>query len=183
MTDAIWSPQIDKCNGKQRGATIVEAALVLPAFFLLVLAIFEFGLVYSAYQTMLGAAREGARYAVIPDPNSTPPYTLPQNSDVATQVCNKIQAGVFGVGNITACTGGTPGTIASGTCPAASGTQPTLSAENVYIGQCTVTVNIGSLKNEGTETYVQVAVRRKVQLFWGWQIPITAYAVMRSEAN
>lgn len=184
MSNARWSSQIHRCKGKQRGATIIEAALVLPVFFLLLLAIFEFGLVYSAYESMLGAAREGARYAVTPDPNSTPnPYALPANTDVATRICSKIQAGVFGVGNITACNGGAPDTIASGTCPAASGTQPTLTKENIYIGQCTVIINLGNLTNEGTETYIQVAVRRKIQLFWGWQIPISAYAVMRSEAN
>lgn len=172
-------------NGNVKGATILEAALVLPVFFLLLIGTFEFGFVYSTYHTMVGAVREGARYAVTPDPNSTPsPYSLPQNTDVATQVCNKIQAGVGGIGDIFACKGGgVPGTIAPGACPSAAGTQPVLTTDNVYIGQCTVTVNIPPTGAEGTETYIQVAVRRNVQLFWGWQFPLTATAVMRSEGN
>src|SRR5579862_843111 len=53
----------------ERGATILETALVLPVFFLLLLAIFEFGLVYSAYQSMVGGVREGARYAAATNAN------------------------------------------------------------------------------------------------------------------
>ena len=175
----------------ERGATIVEAALVLPIFFLLVLAIFEFGLVFSVYHTMVGAVREGARYAVTPNPFDTTPnmaYSLPTSAQVAAKVCDKIRAGIFGVGQISACTGGSPATLATGACPAASGTQPALSTENIYIGQCTVTVPLPyNCKTQsglcGAETYQQVKVHRTVQLFWGWQFPLTASAVMRSEAN
>lgn len=166
----------------------MEAALVLPVFFLLLLGTFEFGLVFSTYHTMVGAAREGARYAVTPNPfDASNPYSLPSNDQIAAKVCDKIRAGVFGTGQISACRGGSPATIASGTCPAASGAQPTLSGENVYVGQCTVAVPLpynckGTLQC-GLETYTQVAVHRTVQLFWGWQIPLTATAVMRQEAN
>ena len=170
----------------ERGATLVEAALVLPAFFLLLLGIFEFGLLFSTYHSMVGAVREGARYAVTPDPfDASNPYSLPTNAQIAAKVCDKIQAGVFGVGQISACTGNAPGSISSGTCPSASGTQPNFSADNVYVGQCTVTVplpyNCKGTQVCGKENYTQVAVRRTVQLFWGWQIPLTATAVMREE--
>jgi Flp pilus assembly protein TadG len=175
----------------ENGTTIVEAALVLPVFFLLLMAILEFGLLFSAYHSMVGAVREGARYAVTPDPFDTAPgmaYSLPTNDQIAAKVCDKIRAGVFGVGQISACNGGSPAPLGTGTCPAASGTQPTLTGENVYIGQCTVTVPLpyncktasGSC---GTETYEQVEVHRTVQLFWGWQIPLTTAAVMRLETN
>ncbi len=175
----------------ESGTTLVEAALVLPVFFLLLLGIFEFGLIFSAYHSMLGAAREGARYAVAPDPFNTATgmaYALPSAAQVAAKVCDKIQAGVFGVGQITACTGGSPGTLATGTCPSASGTQPSLSSDNVYLGQCSVAVplpyNCKTVAGGcGCVSYQQVVVRRTVQLFWGWSIPVTATAVMRSEAN
>ncbi|HEU5336902.1 MAG TPA: TadE family protein [Terriglobales bacterium] len=175
----------------ESGATLVEAALVLPVFFLLLLGIFEFGLIFSAYHSMLGAAREGARYAVAPDPFNAAAgmaYALPTPAQVASKVCDKIQAGVFGVGQITACRGGSPGTLANATCPSASGTQPSLSSDNVYIGQCSVAVPLPYTCKTvtggcGSELYLQVAVRRTVQLFWGWRIPLTATAVMRSEAN
>lgn len=172
----------------ERGATIVETALVLPVFFLLLFAIFEFGLVFSAYHTMVGAVREGARYAVTPNPfDTTNPYSLPTSSQVAAKVCDKVNAGVFGSGQITACNGGAPATLSTGTCPSASGSQPTLSSENVYLGQCSVTVPLPytckGTSSCGVENYAQVAVHRTVQLFWGWKVPLTATAVMRSEGN
>jgi Flp pilus assembly protein TadG len=153
------SLQIEILMNKQRGATIVEAALVLPVFFLLLLAIFEFGLVYSSYQTMVGAVREGARYAAATNAN----LESPSAAQVAQVVCNYIQAGVFGIGNISACSsGGTPSTLTSGTCPSTS-------------KKCTPSC--------GNEVFQEVVVHRTVQLMWGWQVPLTAYAVMRSETN
>ena len=161
---------------QQRGVTIVEAAIVLPVFFLLLLAIFEFGLLFSAYHTMVGAVREGARIAVAPDPNAN--YVLPTAGAVADVVCQKLRPGVFGA--ISTCSnypGGTPNNTAP--CPPfAGGTPPTLTTEDVYWNKCSLPVPEG-----GTETYIQVAVHRTVQLFWGWNFPISARAVMRSEAN
>ena len=160
-------------NG-QAGTSIVEAALVLPVFFLLLMGIFEFAIVFSAYHSMEGAAREGARTAVVPNPNSG--YTLPSNSTVANAVCAKLQAGVFGANNVSACNGGAVNTTAA--CPA-NGVPPSkLTLENVYVSTCTVAVPEG-----GTENYIQVAVHRNLQLFWGWNLPLTARAIMRSEAN
>lgn len=169
-------------KNKQTGTTIMEAALVLPAFFLLLMAVFEFGLVFSAYHTMVGAAREGARVAVAPDPANS--YLLPDGGTVASKVCQKLQAGVFGA--IASCgsyPASTPNSTA--TCPPfAGGTPPKLTTEDVYVNSprmgnaCTMTVPEG-----GTEDYVQVAVHRKVRLFWGWQFPLTVRAVMRSEGN
>ena len=48
-----------------RGVALVEFALVAPILFLLVLGIIEFGFLYSGYITLTGAAREGARIAVV----------------------------------------------------------------------------------------------------------------------
>jgi Flp pilus assembly protein TadG len=172
----------DHMESKQKGATIVEAALVLPLFFLLLLTVFEFGLVFSAYHSMVGAAREGARVAVIPDPNNA--YQLPDGGTVAHKVCDKLQAGVFGaLGTCSSYPGSTPSSTA--TCPPfAGGTPPKLTTEDVYVNSprmgnaCQMTVPEG-----GTEAYVQVAVHRNVRLFWGWQFPLTVRAVMRSEGN
>lgn len=44
---------------------VIEAAIVLPVFFLLVLSIMEGGRMIYAYGVMSHAAREGARYAVV----------------------------------------------------------------------------------------------------------------------
>jgi Flp pilus assembly protein TadG len=55
---------------KQRGATIVEAAFVLPILFMFLLGILEFGRAYNEYQVLTNAAREAARFAVAPYPGS-----------------------------------------------------------------------------------------------------------------
>ncbi len=171
-------------KSKQHGATIVEAALVLPAFFLLLLAVFEFGLIISAYHTMVGAAREGARVAVIPDPNNG--YQLPDGGAVAFAVCQKLQAGVFGpIATCSTYPGSEPNT--SATCPPfAGGTPPKLTTEDVYVNSPATKLNNAcqmTVPEGGTEDYVQVAVHRNVRLFWGWQFPLTVRAVMRSEGN
>jgi Flp pilus assembly protein TadG len=158
-----------------RGTSLVEAALVLPVFFLLLLAIFEFGLIMSAYHSMVAAAREGARVAVIPDPNKN--YALPSDATIAAVVCDKLRPGVFAASNVDACNGGTVSNAVS--CPPFSGKPPALSTQTVYVNRnCTISVPEG-----GTETYLEVAVHRNIELFWGWQFPLTTRALMRSEAN
>lgn len=49
----------------QRGATLVEYALVVPVFLLIVLGIMEFGHILFIQNTLANAAREGARYLVV----------------------------------------------------------------------------------------------------------------------
>lgn len=50
---------------RRRGATLVEMALVAPIFFMVVLAIIEFGRAMMVSQMVTNAAREGARMACI----------------------------------------------------------------------------------------------------------------------
>lgn len=47
----------------QDGAVAVEFALIFPILALLVVGIIQFGIIWSEYQVMQGAAREGARCA------------------------------------------------------------------------------------------------------------------------
>src|SRR5471032_1727023 len=58
----------------QRGATVVEMALLAPVFFLLMFAVIEMSLLFFTTLTMQYAVREGARYAVTgrtdDDPNT-----------------------------------------------------------------------------------------------------------------
>lgn len=53
-------------TGEEKGAELVEAALVLPLIILLVLGMFWLGRGYNHLQTLNRAAREGARLAVTP---------------------------------------------------------------------------------------------------------------------
>lgn len=49
----------------QHGAALLEFAIVLPVLLLLVMGILEFGWAFNGWITLTGAAREGARVAVV----------------------------------------------------------------------------------------------------------------------
>ncbi len=51
----------------QRGAALVEAAMVIPIVLLISAGIFEFGRAYQTWQVLTNAAREGTRVAVLPN--------------------------------------------------------------------------------------------------------------------
>lgn len=53
----------DRRHKKEKGATLVEFAVVAPLLFLLLFGVIEFARVVSAYTTVWTGAREGARYA------------------------------------------------------------------------------------------------------------------------
>jgi Flp pilus assembly protein TadG len=50
----------------ERGAEIIEFALVTPIFALLIAAMFDFGFLFRNWELMTNAAREGARVGVLP---------------------------------------------------------------------------------------------------------------------
>lgn len=50
---------------ERRGAAAVEMAIVLPLFFMIILAIIEFGRAMMVSNLVINAAREGVRYAII----------------------------------------------------------------------------------------------------------------------
>ena len=60
----------DGRSERGRGQALVEFAIVLPVFFLLVAGMFDFGLGIYSDLTLVNAAREGARIGVI-DPGNT----------------------------------------------------------------------------------------------------------------
>jgi len=50
---------------KSTGQGLVEMALVVPVFMLIVIALFDLGRATFAYNTLTNAAREGARFAIV----------------------------------------------------------------------------------------------------------------------
>jgi Flp pilus assembly pilin Flp len=68
----------------ERGAELVEFALVLPLMLLTMLGILDFGLLFQRYHVVTNAAREGARLAVLPG------YA---DEDVETRVTQFLVAG------------------------------------------------------------------------------------------
>ena len=53
------------CRKKRRGAAVVEFAVVLPVFFLLVFGMIEFGRMVMVQQVLTNASREAARIGVL----------------------------------------------------------------------------------------------------------------------
>src|SRR6478735_7347122 len=50
---------------RDRGQALMEFALVIPLFLLLMVALFDMGRAVFAYNTLTNAAREGARMAIV----------------------------------------------------------------------------------------------------------------------
>ena len=69
---------------RERGAALLEAAIVVPIILLISVGIFEFGRAYQTWQVLTNAAREGARLAIISGSTDT---------DVETRVRNYMSAG------------------------------------------------------------------------------------------
>jgi hypothetical protein len=69
---------------QERGAELVEFALVLPLMLLVLLGILDMGLLFQRYHVLTNAAREGARLAVLPG------YA---DEDVETRVTQFLTAG------------------------------------------------------------------------------------------
>jgi Flp pilus assembly protein TadG len=141
---------------KDRGATILETAIVLPILFAVLFGIMEFGRAYNIFQTVTNAAREGARYSVAPWAAGTANAgSLP---DASTQVVPLVQHFLKGDGvnvpdgNIVVvqnCSGTTA-------CPAVNGiallyTQVTVTAPYKFVYFPFGTMNISSravMRNE-----------------------------------
>ncbi|HKY21892.1 MAG TPA: TadE/TadG family type IV pilus assembly protein [Vicinamibacterales bacterium] len=60
-------------RNSERGAAMIEAAIMTPILLLLMVGIFEVGRAYETWQVLTNAAREGARISVLPnsDVNTT----------------------------------------------------------------------------------------------------------------
>ena len=103
--DEVATPQDKRERG--RGQALVEFAIILPVFFLVVAGMFDFGLGIYSDLTLVNAAREGARLGVI-DPGNTAAVEqrvreMAGNLDGSklnvTVTCERPSGGVF-----TACT-------------------------------------------------------------------------------
>jgi Flp pilus assembly protein TadG len=82
-----------KLNRKARGedgAALVEMALITPLLLILLLGIIEFGYVFAQYNEVRHAAREGARYAAVSNPDLNGDGTVGNTADVMVAVCNAI---------------------------------------------------------------------------------------------
>jgi Flp pilus assembly protein TadG len=74
----------------EKGAELIETAFVILLFIVLMIGVFEFGRAYNIYQNITNAAREGARFAVVPERGGT--INFPSNSDVSSVITNFMQS-------------------------------------------------------------------------------------------
>ena len=73
----------------ERGANLVEFALVAPLLLILLLGIIEFGVIFAHYNEVRHSAREGARYAAVSNPDYNGDSTI-DNTDVLEVTCDSI---------------------------------------------------------------------------------------------
>ena len=146
---------VDRLNS-ERGAELIEFALVFPLLLLVMLGIVDFGLMFQRYEVLTNATREGARLAVLPN------YTTP---DVKMRVCAYLN------------TGGVPTTGCN---------DPTNPVINVVDTTVAITgggtVNVKSVQLTYTHNYMFVGPI--IALMGGTfssNIPINTVAVMRKE--
>ena len=141
----------------ERGAELIEFALVFPLLLLLVLGMVDFGFLFQRYEVLTNAAREGARMAVLPGS-----YT---NTDVQARVCSYIQ---------------TSGLAITGSCPTPSNPVITPSDTTVPIGGG-ATIQAKRVDITYTNTYLFIGPIAR--MFGGTfsTVPIRAVAIMRKE--
>lgn len=80
------------CLRNNRGQALVELALILPVFLLMLLAMLEFGLVLHDYITVAEAARAGARAAAVHKTNDV--VTAAAKSAAPSIPADKLQVSI-----------------------------------------------------------------------------------------
>ena len=91
----------------ERGAELVEFALVFPLLLLVTLGMIDFGLLFQRYEVLTNAAREGARVSVLPG------YSSP---DVVVRVNQYLQATSLSSASVTTVVGATQTLAVGASC-------------------------------------------------------------------
>jgi len=84
---------------EERGAALVEFALVLPVLILLIFGIYSFGRGYNAKVELTGAVREGARAVAL----STPANAVSAANSAVTAAAPGLTAGSIAVSVVSSC--------------------------------------------------------------------------------
>ena len=153
----------------ERGQAVVELALTLPLLLLVVLGVFDFGLMFERFEVVTNAAREGARMGVLPD------YTTGQ---AETHAGNYLTAG------------GVPASvIVHGSCPATGGLTPDRACTSVTEQDITLsttpTKTVKVIVSTVSFDHQHVFVGPIAQLFGGslGTTRLLAVSKMRKEAS
>lgn len=142
----------------ERGAELIEFALVFPLLLMVVLGIVDFGFMFQRMEVVTNAAREGARIAVLPG------YFEP---DVRARVCSYVQTG---------------GIQTTGACP--SPTNPAITVDMAYsIPMPAGTAPLSGKRVQVTYTHQYMFIGPIAGWFGGsfTSVPVTGVAIMRDE--
>jgi Flp pilus assembly protein TadG len=101
---------ISRWSKRNEGQALVEFALIVPIFLLLVFGVVEFGRAWNVYQTVTDAVREGCRTAVVANASTT------INTVANTMNANMIAAGLDTASAVKTVTGFQAGTGSPATC-------------------------------------------------------------------
>jgi len=77
-------------KNNQKGQSLVEFALVLPVFIILLFGIMEFGRLWEISNVLTSAAREGVRVAAVTAPDQALVVSAAQNVLNAAQISNAV---------------------------------------------------------------------------------------------
>jgi len=105
-----WANPVDRARyssaigGRQRGAALVEFAIVAPLLILLLFGIVEFGWVLAQFNEVRHAAQEGARWGAVSRPDIDGGGA--GNSDLLARACNAANLPSGSTLSVTAATGG-----------------------------------------------------------------------------
>jgi len=113
----------------ERGAELIEFALILPLLMFIILGLVDFGFMFQRFEVVTNAAREGARIAVLPG------YAT---ADVTARVQNYLTTGGVAV------TGTNP-TVSVTSVPIAAGAGPALQGKRVQVTYASPYLFLGPL--------------------------------------
>jgi Flp pilus assembly protein TadG len=108
----------------EEGQAIVEMALTLPLLLLVVLGVFDFGLLFQRFEVVTNAAREGARLAVLTSQYST--------AEAEQRALDYLRSG----GLSGKCNAGTAGSLCVTVTPSTTtitGTSPAVSVKEMIV--------------------------------------------------
>jgi hypothetical protein len=143
----------------QRGAELIEFALIFPLLLLVLLGIVDFGFLFQRYEVLTNATREGARLAALPN------YT---DDDVKRRVCQFLM------------TGGVPTTGCPGTTP----TNPavTITSPAIVIGGGKPDISARRVQLAYNHNFMFIGgIIGLMGGSWNNAKTITTFAVMRTE--
>jgi hypothetical protein len=141
----------------QRGAELIEFALVMPLLLLVVLGIVDFGFLFQRMEVVTNAAREGARLGVLPSYSS---------ADICSRVMDYMQNG---------------GLTTTGSCP--NPTNPTLDVNQAYSIALSGGGTVTGTKVGVRYSYTYLFIGPIARLFGGSfsSISVNGLAIMRNE--